>query len=246
MAAAAPHPNRRAEMKLASVSAERRADMLAAGYEVRECYRVLEKAGINLVGEILRGQNEFIEFEHYPRDDVFDNASGGQYYYHAHREAALEHGHFHTFLRAVGMPPGCQPIDYPQATDVWPTGDAAISHLVAISMDSYGYPIALFCTNRWVSAEAWYPAAQVIAMLDGFVIDHAFPNWAVNRWISAMLRLYRPQIESLIRQRDAVIADWQARSPDADVFEDRRLEITSHLPIDVEALIQQLEERRTP
>ena len=131
MAAAAPHPNRRAEMKLASVSAERRADMLAAGYEVRECYRVLEKAGINLVGEILRGQNEFIEFEHYPRDDVFDNASGGQYYYHAHREAALEHGHFHTFLRAVGMPPGCQPIDYPQATDVWPTGDAAISHLVA-------------------------------------------------------------------------------------------------------------------
>ena len=37
---------------LDSLSPQRRASMLAAAREIRECYRVLEKAGINLVGEV--------------------------------------------------------------------------------------------------------------------------------------------------------------------------------------------------
>ena len=227
---------------LNSLSPERRASMLAAGYEIRECYRVLEKAGINLVGELLRGQGDFVEGEHYPRDDVFDRDTQAQYYYHAHRDGEVEHGHFHLFLRAAGMPQGCRPVDYPQATDAWPSGDDALSHLLAISMNTWGYPIGLFCTNRWVTGEAWYPAEQVIAMLDRFAIDHAFPNWAVNRWITAMTQLYRPHIELLLRQRDEVVAEWQGRHAGADVFEDRALEITGALPIDVEALIRALEE----
>ena len=226
---------------LDSLSPQRRASMLAAAREIRECYRVLEKAGINLVGEVLRGQGEFVELEHYPRDDVFDSQTHAQYYYHTHRDGELEHGHFHLFLRAGGMPPDCRPLDYPQATDTWPAGDDALAHLVAISMDAWGYPIGFFCTNRWVTAEAWYPAEQMIAMLDRFAIDHAFPNWAVNRWLTAMLRLYRPQVELLIRQRDEVVAAWQDRQPGADVFEDRKLEITGYLPIDVEALTLALE-----
>ncbi len=226
---------------LDGLSPERRASMLAAAYEIRECYRVLEKAGINLVGEVLRGQGEFVELEHYPRDDVFDSETHAQYYYHTHRDGELEHGHFHLFLRAGGMPPGSYPLAYPQASEVWPAGDEALAHLVAISMDGWGYPIGLFCTNRWVTAEAWYPAEQTIAMLDHFAIDHAFPNWALNRWLTAMLTLYRPQVESLIRQRDEVVAEWQAREPSADVFEDRHLEITGYLPIDVKALTLALE-----
>lgn len=226
---------------LDSLSPQRRASMLAAAREIRECYRVLEKAGINLVGEVLRGQGEFVELEHYPRDDVFDSQTHAQYYYHTHRDGELEHGHFHLFLRAGGMPPGCCPLDYPQASDAWPAGDEALGHLVAISMDGWGFPIGLFCTNRWVTAETWYPAEQMIAMLDRFAIDHAFPNWAVNRWLTAMLRLYRPQVELLIRQRDEVVAAWQDRQPGADVFEDRKLEITGYLPIDVEALTLALE-----
>ncbi|MEF8731164.1 MAG: hypothetical protein V5B40_04380 [Candidatus Accumulibacter meliphilus] len=226
---------------LDSLSPQRRASMLAAAREIRECYRVLEKGGINLVGEVLRGQGEFVELEHYPRDDVFDSQTHAQYYYHTHRDGELEHGHFHLFLRAGGMPPGCRPLDYPQASDAWPAGDEALGHLVAISMDGWGFPIGLFCTNRWVTAETWYPAEQMIAMLDRFAIDHAFPNWAVNRWLTAMLRLYRPQVELLIRQRDEVVAAWQDRQPGADVFEDRKLEITGYLPIDVEALTLALE-----
>ncbi|RFC35478.1 MAG: hypothetical protein DID90_2727554381 [Candidatus Nitrotoga sp. LAW] len=55
------------------------------------------------------------------------------------------------------MPQGVAPIDYP-ATDPWSLSDEALSHLIAIAMDSYGYPTNLFTVNRWVTAEAWYLA----------------------------------------------------------------------------------------
>lgn len=229
------------EVKLTTLPADRRREMLAAGREIAACYSALEKGGLNIVGEVLRGQGDFVELEHYPSDDVFDAETHGQYYYHAHRGNEIEHGHFHLFLRADGMPKGCRPVDYPLASESWPTGDEAISHLIAVSMDAWGYPMGLFCTNRWVTAEAWYPAEQVVAMLDRFAIVHAFPNWAVNRWITAMVRLYRPHIEALIRQRDAVIAARQQKFPARDVFEDRELDITNYLPINVPTLIQQLE-----
>ena len=52
-------------------------------------------------------------------------------------------------------------------------------------------------TNRWVTAEAWYKAEDVIAMLEQFKMDHGFPSWPVNLMISEMLVLFRPQIEGL-------------------------------------------------
>ena len=64
-------------------------------------------------------------------------------------------------------------------------------------------------------------------MLDGFLIDHAQPSWPVNRWVSGMMVLFRPQIEELIRKRDIAVASWQEAHPDRDVYEDRELEVTS-------------------
>ncbi len=207
-------------------------EMAAAGDEIVECMRVLKKGGLNVVGEVLKGQGKFIKMDHYPKGDVFDRDSHAQYYYHAHRDG--EHGHFHTFLRQPGMPPGVVPI--PEAAGRnWPAGDKALSHLVAISMDRYGQPIRLFTTNRWVTGEAWHKADDVCAMLERFVIDHAYPSWPTNRWITAMMRLFRPQIEALIHERDALLADWATEHPDTDVFEDRRLETISEIPVDIEA-----------
>ena len=233
----APVPPPRAPSAVALTRVQRQA-MLAAGREIGECYRVLGKCGLNIVGEVLKGQPPFVEFDHYPADDVFDEETASQYYYHAHRGG--EHGHFHTFLRARAMPAGVAPLAYPQATEPWPTGTDAHSHLVAISMDAYGFPIGLFATNRWVTGETWYPAAHVIRMLDRFRIDHAFPSWPVNRWISAMLVLFRPHIEVLLRHRDAMIAAWQRGDPQRDVFEVRALETTGDLPISVDDWIAEL------
>ncbi|MFS8086737.1 MAG: DUF6969 family protein [Acidobacteriota bacterium] len=211
--------------------------MMAAGEDALECVRVLTKGGVDLVSEVLRGHGTFYELEHYPPGDVFDHDSHSQYYYHAHREG--EHGHFHTFLRGPGMPPDVEPVSY-SGIESWPTGDQAIAHLVAISMDGYGRPLSLFTVNRWVTAEAWYPAASVIRMLRDFGIDHAYPSWPVNRWLTAMLRLFRPQIDALLRQRDAAMADWARRYPGTDVFEDRRLEVMSELPINVDQQIARI------
>jgi len=208
--------------------------MYAAGMEALECARVLAKGEIDLVSEVLRGHGTFYELEHYPPNDVFDNDSHSQYYYHAHRQG--EHGHFHTFLRGPNMPPDALPVPY-DGPEPWPTGDQAIAHLVAISMDALGQPQSLFTVNRWVTAEAWHPAGSVIGMLDRFTIDHAYPSWPVNRWLTAMLRLFRPQIEWLVRRRDEALTEWIARYPGTDVFEDRNLEVMSELPINVDQQI---------
>ena len=216
--------------ELAGLPLERLEAMLAAGEEALECERVLKKAGLNIVGEILRGQGDFYEYNHYPNEDVYDRDSHAQYYYHAHRGTPGEHGHFHTFLRHAGMPEGVTPVPHPEA----PAGEAAIAHLIAISMDAYGWAIGLFATNRWVAGDTWYPAEDVIRMIDRFTIDHAYPSWPVNRWISAMVRLFRPQIETLLRERDRVVANWRKRHADIDVLEDRRLEVTGYRLISVE------------
>jgi hypothetical protein len=140
------------------------------------------------------------------------------------------------------MPAGVAPASLP---DFEPkaVADDLVCHLVAISMDRSGWPIALFTTNRWVTGETWYAAEDVAAMLDRFDMKVDKPSWSVNRWLTAMVRLFRPQIEDLLRQRDARIGAWQAAHPEANAYEDRRLEVTSHLPIDIEAQVRALEQR---
>ena len=170
---------------------------------------------MNIVGEILRGQGTFYKMNHYPQGDVFDPESYSQYYYHCHREPS-EHGHFHTFMRAGGMPDNINPVPY-VGKETRPSGNDALSHLIAISMDKYGFPISLFAVNRWVTAETWYKAEDVIQMLPKFKIDHAYLSWLVNRWITGMICLFRPQIEALITHRDLMIDGWRKQFPEVDV-----------------------------
>jgi hypothetical protein len=209
--------------------------MRHAGLQIMECYRVLQKSGDNIVGDVLRGNVPFIELDHYPPGDIYDPASHSQYYYHAHRQG--EHGHFHTFLREKGMDAAMQPVEQSRM-DYMEARDDTICHLIALSMDNAGYPLSLFTANRWVTAENWYSAGDTIAMLDSFEIDLVPPSWPVNIWLTAMLRLFRPQIIKLIHERDAVIENWQRDHPNEDVFEDRGLEIVCETKISVERQIK--------
>ncbi|MGQ0544484.1 MAG: DUF6969 family protein [Betaproteobacteria bacterium] len=221
----------------------RRAELAArraAGREVLECRRVLQKGGLNLVGEVLRGQGKFYENNHYPENDVYDAESHAQYYYHAHRGLAGEHGHFHTFLRHRGMPAQAAPLDMPHA-EPRPSGDEALAHLIAISMDVYGEPIGLFAPNRWVAGDTWYAAGDVIAMLGRFRIDHAWPSWPLNCWLGAMFVLFRPHIEALLAERDRVVAAWRGSLAGEDVLERRDLEILAQLPVSVDETLAEVE-----
>ncbi len=225
--------------------------MHEAGQRVKQACAVLAKTGDNVVGELLRHQGTFYEWDHYPTGDVYDGETHGQYYYHAHpaQTRGDEHGHFHTFLRPKGMPQGIKPLrvaDYKRPKDK----NDALSHLIGISMDRAGVPISLFTTNRWVTGEYWYRATDVAAMLPVFEISHAQPSWPVNIWISNMIQLFQPHITQLLALRDQAVADWQRQHPKGNVYEDRVLEVTSTAAIDVDAHIQAVEQaiarRATP
>ena len=214
--------------------------MALAGQQVIEVYRVLAKTGDNVVGELLRGYDTFFEWDHYPKGDIYDRETHSQYYYHAHvadQRFPGEHGHFHTFLRPKGMPVGIGPADIP-GRPVPEDPNDELSHLIAVAMTPAGFPFRLFSTNRWVTGESWYKADDVIALLDCFNIDHARPSWPANRWITGLLGLFKPQIVELVRARDVAVEDWAKRRPGTDVFEDRDLEITSYMDVDVEEQVQ--------
>ena len=192
------------------------------GAELGEIARVLAKTGDNVVGELLRAEGSFYEWDHYPPGDVHDPESGAQYYYHAHAAAERapgEHGHFHAFVR---------------------TGDAhspAPCHLAAIAMTDAGQPFRLFTVNRWVTGETWRPANQSAALLDRFHVDLVRPSWVTNRWIGACLALFRPQVLALLDARDRTLAAWRRRHPGRDLFEDRSLDVLSAIDVDVSSQV---------
>lgn len=228
---------------LSALPADELERLAEAAREITLCRRVLAKTGDNIVGEILRGAGPFYEWRHYPANDVYDSEFHAQYYYHAHppeERVEGEHGHFHTFMRPLGMPAGIAPLPLDDL-EADPDGNGALSHLIGISMDKAGQPIRLFTTNRWVTGETWYRAEDVIRMLDGFVIDHARPSWPANRWLSALVRIYRPQIVALLRERDRVVDAHAAGNPGVNVYEDRTLEVASEMRIDLDAHVAAVE-----
>jgi hypothetical protein len=239
LARAAPGPDD--GRLLDQLPAAKLAAMLETGREVLEWRRILAKTGDTVVGVLLRHERPFYLLDHYPKGDVFDPDSHAQWYYHAHdkNERPREHGHFHTFMRGGGIPLEVEPAQLP---DFEPRTDRhdLICHLIAVSMDRSGWPIGLFATNRWVTGETWYAARDVRAMLERFDVKMDKPSWSVNRWLTGLLRLFRPHIEELLQQRDERIREWKMRHPDVNAYEDCRLEVTSRLPIDVEAQVRRL------
>ena len=200
----------------------------SAAADIVDVVQSLAESNLNIILAVLCGET-FVEYEHYPPGDVLDPTTGGQFYFHAHpatREDYNDFGHFHLFLRPSALPDAIDD----EASDSTDT----ICHLIGISVDQRGFPVGLFTTNRWVTDETWHPAAETIDMLSRFSVTVPVPSEAVSRWISAMPILFRSDIEALVHQRDVAIAQWRSRYPDADVFEDRRLEVTSWKRIDLE------------
>ncbi len=237
--------------------------MEAAAAVIAECRCELAARGGDLLGELAPGGGGFAEWRHYPEREVYDRRSHGQYFFHTHpaggpmaREPmGREHGHFHTFMRAEGMPPGAAPLVLPEtavADAPAPPPQAAplkrgardeVSHLVAVAVDPRGEPIRLFTTNRWVTGETWYRAEDVIGMLDRFAIAAADPTPILNRWVGAVMALFRPQIAELLRERDRKVTAWRVRRR-ANVFEDPRLEVASSRDVDLDAQLAFVEAAR--
>ena len=229
--------------RLAGVSHSRLELMALAGAELTTAERAFARQNTSVVARLLRDEDTFFEWDHFPAGEIYDSVSGAQYFYHAHGEApkrvgedqqfhnlmpaahsgarrpASEHGHFHTFIRLPGSDVTC--------------------HIVAVAMDFHGRPNRLFTVNRWVTQDDWRAAPQMIALLDRFVIDLPRPSRWVNRWLAALLRLFRPDIEALLRERDAALAEWGRKHPGEDPQKARELEIPSQREI---SLVHQIDQ----
>src|SRR3546814_4112720 len=75
---------RAGDCALDGLPAEALEAMAAAGAEAVDVHRVLAKTGDNLVGELLKNNGTFYEWDHYPPGDVYDHETHGQHYYTAH------------------------------------------------------------------------------------------------------------------------------------------------------------------
>ena len=230
---------------------------------LRDCREALAARGSTIIREATSASDaEIVDWRHYPEGEVYDPASHAQYFYHRHRAPSrnrpaqpIEHGHFHLFLRGEGMPAGVTPLLLPElavANAPAPRQSAPLKlgtsdevcHLVALAVDGRGEPLRLFTTNRWVTGETWYRADDVIQMLDRFRVHGDRPSTLLNRWIGALLCLYRPEIARLLRARDRAIVEqrWRWRG---NVLEDPRFEITSSLDINLDARLAAIEASAT-
>ncbi|NGX50228.1 MAG: hypothetical protein K1060chlam2_00069 [Chlamydiae bacterium] len=207
--------------KLELCTTEQLQAMDRAGREIEEWNRLLKSGGSHIVKEVLRGEGAFSEMDHYPLKDIYDRETLSQYYYHTHKKG--KQGHFHLFLRQREEP------------------DSYV-HLLAITMDDEGYPIELFTTNRWVTGESWFPADDVKNMVEDFHIEHSRPSKAVNRWLTAMLLLFRPQILQLIDRRDQTQIEYMQRLSLKENLENRNLEITSKSKISIDLQMRVISE----
>lgn len=223
----------------------------------------LARDGRTVVSASLGSETRVFHWRHYPAGDVHDPVTHAQYFYHAHPPEPGgpapdgEHGHFHAFLRARGLKPGARPLVMPELAIAGhpamppqaapsapaPAGephDEPWVHLVAIAMDCAGRPLRLFTTNRWVTGETWHSAADIAASLDRFAISDEIAS-PVDRWLTAMLGLFRPTIVRLLQERDAAVMGFRRRRRGkVHVLEDRRLEVTSWTAIDVDAEIRRV------
>ena len=180
--------------------------------------------GRNMLTDLLGRRAAFEVWEHYPVRDAVDAHSGYRFYYHAHeRRARGEHGHFHVFAPLA-----------PRA------GEADYVHLVGLSVDARGFPLRVFTTNQWVTAERWLPAPRILRALDRLDLSHTRPS-RVARWVQDSTRLFAPQIAAVVQRRDARIAQRARRLGEHGARQDRRTHIVSQCRVDLSRQFECLE-----
>ncbi|MBC7404467.1 MAG: hypothetical protein H7252_02115 [Cytophaga sp.] len=181
------------------------------------------------------GDNDFIEWEHYPDADVRDNKHASQYFYHAHpglQRPFEEHGHFHLFVHANEL--GMRRAD--------PRFAPAPAHLLAISMNAQGMPSGFFMVNRWVTKGPWLDIAHCESGLQHFQIKGRQGNKAINIFLRSLIRLYHAPIMALLEQRDSIMQKLCAERDRRSVFADKKIEVLCYQPIQLMDDIAALEE----
>jgi len=226
---------------LSPLSHKRVTKMRAAANELFAALESCAREDRHPVRDVI-GANMFARWQRYPPRDVVDRETGSSWFYHAHDLSEArpwdEHGHFHCFAFAEKVSEAAKPLASPRRGDPNTIG---VVHLVALSIDRRGVPNRLFTLNRWLSNEWLFAARHVTPLVDRFRIRKDDRFQLTSRWLSAMLRLFQPQIAWLLHERDRVLQDHRASDPD-NFAEDTAIEITATASIDVDRQLAALEQ----
>jgi hypothetical protein len=158
-----------------------------AAQELASIQMKYAKSGRTLNEAALCGARDFIEWQHYPNNDLADKQSGYEFYYHAHSADEMpkgEHGHFHVIKRHA----------------------KSFHHLVGIALDQKGLPVRLFITNQWVTGEDMADSNLVMQSVMEFQMDITGRMAPVGKWIGALMQLFQSEIKGLLVKRDQEIA----------------------------------------
>lgn len=182
-----------------------------AEQEMAYCERILAKSASSVLLKTLPTEG-LVTWKHYPEKDVYDPASGAQWYYHCHEDSAGhgEHGHFHCFVRPEGK-------------------DSPACHLIAAGVDARGRLMRLFTVNQWVVGGEWFKAETTNGLLQRFNVEMAEPDYLVNRWLTAVVARYEDDIAKLNRERDERL-EAMAR-PLQEILDDRSIEVLSEMKL---------------
>lgn len=170
----------------------------------------LKRESSNLVLKIMNGKKYIFDpYTHYPFDNgIKDEETGCQLFFHAHREN--EYGHFHTFARDENN---------------------ELIHLLLISMDKQGNPLALATVNRWVTGDKYVKADKLKSLSDNFFVNpDLYKDIRVVEFINNIFKAYRDEIFQLFDERDKWINNY-VNNYFREPFEDRDFEILSQKTI---------------
>ncbi len=177
----------------------------------------------NPVLEVLAGQRPETERK-YPHGHLCFGGNPWRAYYHCHdapERPEGEHGHFHIFRRQHR--PDENKYDW--------------LHLAGLSMDGMGQPLAWFTVNAWVTGDP-LRSATVPSPVPALEVDAAGSD--LERWLLAMVGLYRAEIEALLAQRDQRLRALAGTRNAAEIMQDRAVYVLSRMPIDLVARLQRV------
>jgi hypothetical protein len=212
-------------------------DQKTAALTVIETITAMADEGMPMMTRVVP-QDKVVFWEHYPDNDARDDRTRSRWYYHVHAPGDRdpgEHGHFHLFLHRTQLDDTAAFTVAPAAGEDAP---AHVTHIAGLSIDHAGIPVAWFATNRWVTDEFLYPAATMIAHLDRYDVDQTGEDPLVNRLLTAMVALYRDELEQLLHARDAAMVPLVTTEGTAAYEADHAVLAT--IPIDLDAKIESL------
>ena len=207
---------------------------------VVETIMQMVKEGRPLMQRVLPEDEQPVFWEHYPDNDARDVKNLGRWYYHVHPAGDRdkdEHGHFHLFLHRTQLDDDSGEWSEPANKS---EKRANVVHIAGLSIDHSGIPRSWFVTNRWVTDEWLYPSQKVIDHLLLYNVDDTAEDRIVNRFLTAMVAMYRGEIADLLKKRDFKFSEIGVSPDNPDNWENKEHDVLASIPIDLDAKLEEL------